>query len=181
MAVKPPPGVNTAPPSKPVDPPLPPFHGAKGSLHTPKGSEASQATTPAAPHAGDSKSSTPVSSNSVAAPPAAAAAAAAAVPGGAASADDATVEVEGSLGDEQLAVRIVHMELTEEQLDDSTVADILHTVESGIGPPSYIMVGNKVLDDPNMTLRAAGLGTQAEFQVFLPESALLPEARDDGE
>ena len=164
----------------PVDPPLPPFHGAQGSLHTPKGSEASQATTPAAPHAGDSKSSTPVSSNSVAAPPAAAAAAAA-VPGGAASADDATVEVEGSLGDEQLAVRIVHMELTEEQLDDSTVADILHTVESGIGPPSYIMVGNKVLDDPNMTLRAAGLGTQAEFQVFLPESALLPEARDDGE
>jgi len=105
--------------------------------------------------------------------------AARAVPGGSASADDGTVEVEGSLGDEPLAVRIVHMQLTEEQLDDSIVADILHTVESGIGPLAYVMVGNKVLDNPNMTLRQAGLGKHAEFQVFLPENALLPGARDD--
>ncbi len=179
-----PPSVNTAAPEHPK--PEAPFSGAKGSAHTPKGSVSAAVVTPGVPPSpaqaaqaeGDSKNSTPVTA---AASTANAVPAAGSAVAGDASGDDGTLEVEGSMGDEELAVRIVHMDLTEEQLDESIVADIIHTVESGIGPPSYIMVGNRVLDNPNLTLREAGLGREAEFHVFLPEHKLLPGARDDTE
>lgn len=72
---------------------------------------------------------------------------------------------------EALVMHTVTMDLTDEQLDESVVHDIMHTIETSMGTPRAVIVGGKQLTDLDATLRQAGFSNTTDIDVVFPASA----------